>query len=496
MAEMTCAKCGKSFPSSGDNQGQGPAVCPACKVRTSSDHTGEGEPIQVAEIIDDTEPTAESPQSQQPGGTPSQSTAGAAQKPPAYGSPLQKAEEVKGRLLRGFKSLLGTGAENPPAPSAPRSGPGHQDPAQSLKSGVAAVKGFFTQARQSVMQATASGDRCDVCSKELGLFARDYAPKLPESARQGKNHLCAECVKGFPVKCEACGAQWTLDPGAGIKSCPECDVRAERENWIGHEYDQFRKVQRWRMGLCHLGGGLLASQKHELFLVKTRSQAGDYFFVLANTMISGETEITHLNLSAVYLKSGDFVAECPVVRRTGYHHDAVWNDLLKTHVWTMYENVVCRTLPSQLVCLSESLNDIQVRLEAQGRPHVEFVVAMKDVRARLQFFVEKLEARQCAGQGANISDEDAAEAFAEGSSPDSSGKPSPVPPTDTAAQNQRPPASQGAPLVSRSEAPEASPEADTNQTLETLKKLKELLDAGILTNDEFAAKKAEILKRL
>ena len=152
------------------------------------------------------------------------------------------------------------------------------------------------------------------------------------------------------------------------------------------------------MGLCHLGGGLLARQKHEIFLVKTRSHAGEYFFVLANTMISGETEITHLNLSALYLKSGDFVAECPVVRRTGYHHDAVWNDLLKTHVWTMYENVVCQILPSQLVCLSESLNDIQVRLEAQGRPHIEFVVAMKDVRARLQFFVEKLETRQCAGQ--------------------------------------------------------------------------------------------------
>ena len=95
-----------------------------------------------------------------------------------------------------------------------------------------------------------------------------------------------------------------------------------------------------------------------------------------------------------------------------------------------------------------------------------------------------------------FSDEDAAEAFADGTSAKSGSKPTRATQTDTTVQNPKPAASQGPLPATRAEAPEASPKADTNQTLETLKMLKELLDAGILTDEEFAAKKAEILRRL
>jgi hypothetical protein len=60
-----------------------------------------------------------------------------------------------------------------------------------------------------------------------------------------------------------------------------------------------------------------------------------------------------------------------------------------------------------------------------------------------------------------------------------------------AAQDQAAPEAE--PAAPEAAAPEAAPEADVNTQIEQVQQLAALKDQGILTEEEFAAKKAQIL---
>lgn len=376
--------------------------------------------------------------------------------------------------------------DGPPAPpsstsSEPNSPAGDSPSAESSQpaglfaSATSKLSGFFGKAKQKFSEVTQSGNACEDCGEALGVMKWNHVKKIPEYARPNKEFLCAVCVGKYDINCQTCGSIWRINLESKITSCPTCEADQKYHTLITHKYDEYRKLDSWQFAFMSYRGGLLASLKSvDTTIIKWKlRETGVSWLGIKVATKTVLRDLDYLRLNNLFIKKGDLVVR---TEYQDYRCDSTApHQKFNDKTWTMYENLLCQVEASDLVALIDADGDYAFRLEGSGFEGIDITVNAVELDSVFKRFVDEYIRPEL--DSGTLEQSPDLKLEGEGS--------------DEAAENvpANPPPSQAA-----SPAPPANNEGKDNITM--LKELKELLEMGVLTQEEFDAKKAEILKRM
>ncbi|MCC7421218.1 MAG: DUF4339 domain-containing protein [Planctomycetaceae bacterium] len=380
----------------------------------------------------------------------------------------ERPEWIEARNVKGLFAEDQLPAVIPSATVAHRPNPPPLPPQPDVASNAQQrLKGLFGSVKDKFKKATSSGKICGLCGKELGLLAWDHLPTVPVAFRGDHQAACAECVTQLEIICSHCDERWHVDPARNIKSCPSCALRTERESWIKSEYDQFRRTTYFEMPICQFGGGMFSAYKYDLHLTKMLHDEGSVCYCVDLMMKNTGSDLVYNDVTSLYFRTGQRVVR--LEPSFGRRDSSFYTNDHGTK-WTMVEFQRSSISPIDLLSLTEETEDILIRIASEGRGDIDLSMSRAEVGHRFTFFCERLGVRADSSCAAAIPNE-----------------------TVLSGGSQQLPATTG-----KSSKPEVLPLAESlsGTVVQALKQLKELLDAGILTQAEFDSKKAELLKRL
>ena len=329
-----------------------------------------------------------------------------------------------------------------------------------------AIQNANANAVKARQQAFSAG-KCGFCSKQLHLFNRNQIERVPPTFRQGHVGVCSACLANLPITCDVCGVAWTVDTAGSEAGCPGCAGRKAKQAWIKHEADPFRKRDTWTMLFVSFGD--LAKDRHhyEFHLKRLRSPDGEYLFCLTALTQNVFDEATPLGIAGE--ESLFFLIEDDVVTLSsvGHTQDIKPVPAGDQQIYLSIETAVFWLPPLDLLTLVEAETDMRMRMQTSRSGDLDFTIPHRIIREPLQYFAEQMDVRGHAEQRLKPALDLLRQMVADA----------------PAAEN-------------KTAAPPPAPVVDADDVVGKFKKIKALLDAGVLTAEEYEAKKAELMKRL
>ncbi len=373
-------------------------------------------------------------------------------------------------------------SEPPGLPQAPssdepqshaQSPPAEEEQAEGLFSSASSkLSGFWGKAKEKINEVTQSGNSCEDCGELLGVMKWNHATKIPEYARANKQILCAKCVGNYDINCQSCGTVWRLNLDAKITSCPTCDADQKYKSLITHVYDEYRKQDTWKYAFVTYQGGFMASLKSvKTTIVKRKSRESGVFWVAIKVNTKSVLgDLRYLDINNLFIKKGKLV-----VRTERRDYKSSWVSPAGEKTWTMYESMISSINASDLVALVDMEGDYTFRLEGSEFEGVDITVTSLALDGVFRRFVDE-HIRPELKSGVV---EQSPDLKLDGEGSEENPENVPANPTTQQKENPAPP-----------------PDNEGKDGITMLKELKELLEMGVLTQEEFDAKKADILNRM